>query len=148
MNIEIIARRWRDTYGNTYHTVEIRRSYPSTAKHTSPNYSSADDRPSILSDIAYGYESAWEETALDVLCPLYGGRDDRGIWHWANAFEGVTVEHTVIDVKRKRDLLPHTNLFRQSRSSNYPTSHNHNHHQRTGGSDHATHSQPSIRNTC
>lgn len=92
MTIEIIARRWRDTYGSTYHTVEIRRS---------------GSRQSLITDPAYGYESAWEDSALEILCPLYGGPGYLGVWHWSKT-TGIKIDHTVIDVNRKRDLSPHT----------------------------------------
>jgi hypothetical protein len=87
-NIIITARRNRDEHGNTYHTVDINR---------------VGSRLSYKSDVTYGYGSHWEKTALEIMAGLWGGSPDRGMWHWQRE-TGYTVDSTVLDVKRARDL--------------------------------------------
>ena len=86
MEIKITARRHFN--GNTYHRVEIQEE-GSNVSH--------------FSDITYGYGSHWEKTALEILCALYGGPSDRGLWHWQKE-TGHKIVDEVIDVKRRRDL--------------------------------------------
>ena len=89
MTINITARRHSN--GNTYHRVEIRE---------------AGTNVSHFSDITYGgglYGAQWERTALEMLCALYGGPSDRGLWHWQNE-TGHKIVEKVVDVKRRRGL--------------------------------------------
>lgn len=74
--------------GNTYHTVDVHE---------------AGSRVSHKSDVTYGYGSHYEQTALEIMAPLYGGSPDRGLWHWQRE-TGHTVDSTVEDVKLESEL--------------------------------------------
>ena len=83
--LEIIGRRWfQKSYGNTYHTVTV-----------------IVNGEELKSGIAYGYGSHYLTTAAELLkANGYVVPDDNG-----EAYALMTkYEHTVTDVKRKKDL--------------------------------------------
>lgn len=87
--IEVHGRRWRDSHGNTYHTVHIR----------------VDGRPMYTSPITYGYgDHYYHSTAMDWLTSNgyltsegYGQR-------LREARDVLGIQYEAEDVKRKRDL--------------------------------------------
>jgi len=88
--IQVLGRRWRDSYGNTYHTTEI----------------VVNDKPMdrIKSKIAYGYDNAYRQQTLHDLL-LENGYDVPQDYTEFTRFLFDTL-HTceVKDVKRKKDL--------------------------------------------
>ena len=91
--IHFAARLWRDSHGNTYHTVTMTRGDVQT---TSP--------------VTYGYGSAWTQTAAEMIQTEIAAGDhgliadlDRGLYNWSSD-TGIRVTETVARVARKRDL--------------------------------------------
>jgi hypothetical protein len=75
-DVEMIGRRWRDSYGNTYHTVTVYKG----GKYVG-------DSP-----VKYGYERQFVQTGKDLL----KSKGFRG--------KNYNIIETVTDVKRKKDL--------------------------------------------
>ena len=75
-DVEMIGRRWRDSYGNTYHTVTVYKG----GKYVG-------DSP-----VTYGYGNQFIQTGKEILKK--------------NGFRGKSynISETVTDVKRKKDL--------------------------------------------
>ena len=98
--VEIHARRWSgDMYGNTYHSVQV-----------------------ALDDVwvAYGYGSAYRQTALEILADAgINCKDERGHWKSLNRVieeTGAELLEDVRDVKRKKDLHGAGKMAAQYRS--------------------------------
>ncbi len=83
----IIGRRWfQRSYGNTYHTVEIKDVFS--------------QKQIIYTDMEYGYEDQYKDTAHRTLKAL--GYDVPESYE--DFIRAPGVDFTVIDVDRKRDL--------------------------------------------
>lgn len=85
--LRIYGRRWfQKTYGNTYHTVRV----------------IVNDQE-IVSDITYGYENHYKETARQLLKD--NGFEVPNPLEFNRYLNNNSFESTVIDVNRKKDLL-------------------------------------------
>lgn len=83
--LEIYGRRWfQKSYGNTYHTVSL---------YINGEY--------YKSDITYGYENHYLTTAANMLKKLGYNIPDNPSEAYSLM---LSFPHTVLDVKRKRDL--------------------------------------------
>lgn len=82
--VVVEGRRWfQKLYGNTYHTVKV-----------------SVDGETFYSDITYGYENHFEQTAIEVLKENGFDVPEYGKFQRLEGFES-----HVMDVPRKKDLL-------------------------------------------
>jgi len=101
--VQFTARRWMDSYGNTYHVVDVGVLRKGANRWTDLGES----------DITYGYGSHYEQTGREILeeafsyprgwrSDAYYANRDRPLWHLRDF--GVEFVSDARDVKRKRDL--------------------------------------------
>ena len=91
--VSIIGRRWRDTFGNTYHTVEV-------------EWFALAGRVYFKTEPEYGYGSQWEYTALRELVDRghIEGPTDYVLRRELDEKRGIDSIRRVFDVNRKKDL--------------------------------------------
>ena len=83
--IEVHGRRWRDSFGNTYHTVRI----------------TVDGQPMYTSPVTYGYgDHYYHATAMEWLVSNGYLRRHRPI----RQARDIGVQYEAEDVKRRKDL--------------------------------------------
>jgi hypothetical protein len=83
--IEVYGRRWRDPFGNTYHTTHIK----------------VEGQPMYTSPITYGYgDHYYHSTAIEWLASNGYLTSDRPI----REARDIGIQYEVEDVKRRRDL--------------------------------------------
>ena len=94
-SVHVIGRRWRDGYGNTYHTVQVHAVR-----------SESGETVSFKTEPEYGYGSQWEYTAIRELLErgLIEGSADYALRRELEESRGLICVRTEIDVDRKRDL--------------------------------------------
>lgn len=91
--IDVQGRRWRDSYGNTYHTVTI---YVTKANGRMSEY--------VTVDPDYGHGDAYLATAQEVLIGAGVLPPTReSLWRQAERL-GIDLNYEARNVKRKRDL--------------------------------------------
>lgn len=95
--VDFHARRWMDSYGNTYHVVDVGVLRKGSNRWTDLG----------SSEITYGYGSHYEETGREILeedftMPRGWGKSRRALWKLRDF--GVEFISEARDVKRKRDL--------------------------------------------
>ena len=83
--ITVIGKRWWDR-SNTYHSCEVYLNNK------------------LLERVPfqYGYESAYQQTALKILQKNDIGKDVTAVWHLRD--RGYNILDNVVDVSRKKDL--------------------------------------------
>ena len=84
----LLARRWRDRNGNTYHTVQV----------------IVDGVPLYKSGITYGYDHYYEITAKNWLAARGLVPEDCVLWRHVKDELGLLYYTDVVNVARKADL--------------------------------------------
>ncbi len=92
--MHILGRRWRDSFGNTYHTVVINFEMPDGAMEQLETSTPED-----------GYGDAYTQTALEVLVQEGIVPPTKGVAAVRYLRDlGIQLDYDVEDVKRKKDL--------------------------------------------
>lgn len=86
-SIVVVGKRWNDSFGNTYHTVQI----------------IVNGKTIHNSVITYGYGRHYEQTALDYLQSV-GLVDKEIMTLWKVKEQGINYTSVVADVARRKDL--------------------------------------------
>lgn len=89
---DVRGKKWRDTYGNTYHTAEVTK-YDSKGKEI---YSEK-------SDVTYGYDDAYTQTASKIMYPKEKDSSKRSA-KWVNDRNDGKIDYYATNVDKKRDL--------------------------------------------
>lgn len=105
----ILGSRWKDSYGNTYHTASIH------AATRTPRGEIRERQAYARSSIEYGYSDAYLETAAELLEKHHGwplrkvNYPARGmlepVREWLRRCGVLAVATQVHDAQRRRDLL-------------------------------------------
>lgn len=87
--IEVLGRRWRDSFGNTYHTADV----------------SLNGKQWKKSPITYGYGDHYTQTAMKMLADagILTPKRNESFWR-ACERSGIRCAYEAVDVKRKKDL--------------------------------------------
>lgn len=110
--VSITAKRWTDSYGNTYHSVYL--SALASREISNAGFSDTNDIDLDWMDLAsesftYGYDRQYDQTALELFKQVVEGVNLEGkdfIAYLSTACRGLSIAFTenVYDVKRKKDL--------------------------------------------